>query len=189
MAIYRVQIGFPFDSVFPRDVVTINPHYLGDNAQAIVDRIKANLIASTHVGAAGAFTIKAYDATKAPPSYPIAQATNGTGFWTSIAPKEVSLCLSYFAAWNRPTFRGRLYIPNHFIGGTLGQRPTPTQRQSCADWATLLTSGMSGQSLAVYSRKMKTAAGVTDWWVDDEWDIQRSRGGKPTTRLAGTLPG
>jgi hypothetical protein len=171
MAIYRVQIGFPFDSVFPRDVVTINPHYLGDNAQAIVDRIKANLIAST------------------PPSYPIAQATNGTGFWTSIAPKEVSLCLSYFAAWNRPTFRGRLYIPNHFIGGTLGQRPTPTQRQSCADWATLLTSGMSGQSLAVYSRKMKTAAGVTDWWVDDEWDIQRSRGGKPTTRLAGTLPG
>lgn len=189
MATYRVQIGFQFDSALPRDVMTINPHYNGDDPQALVDRLKANLIAAGPIGAAAVFTIKAYDATKAPPSYPLAQATNGTGFTATSAPREMCVCLSYYSSWNRPGYRGRLYIPYHFAGGALAQRPGTTTRQAVGLWAGYLTSGLpAGHNWVVWSRKALKSYGVTNWWVDDEWDVLRSRGLRPTTRLLGTLP-
>jgi len=189
MAIYRAQIAFPFDSAFPRDVVTINPHFIGDNAQAVADALKANMIASVHVGASLPFSIKIYDAKKAPPSYPIAQASNGTGFLTTDKPREVGLCLSFYSTFNRPSYRGRLYIPGAIIGGAQALRPTGSQRQAAGDWAAILGVGLPAQhTWAVYSRKLGVANTISDWFVDDEWDIQRKRGMRPTTRLTGKLP-
>lgn len=190
MATYRVQIGFALDSSLPRDVVTINPHYVGDNAQALADALKANIIANANVGASAPFTIKVYDAAKAPPSFPIASATNPGTPLTSGSPREVCLCLSYYSVNNRPSTRGRLYIPYNFIGGSMGIRPTTTQRSTCLNWGNTLGKGLpSNHQWAVYSHKLGgTGAVVTNTWVDDEWDIQRSRGLKPTTRTLGTIP-
>jgi hypothetical protein len=33
----------------------------------------------------------------------------------------------------------------------------------------------------------RVGGAVTDYWVDDEWDIQRKRGLKPTTRQTGKV--
>lgn len=189
MAYYRAQIGFPCDSALPRDVVTINPHYSGDNAQGLADALKANLIAHPPIGASKPFTIKIYDDEAAPPNYPLAQASNGTGFITSTGPREIGMCLSYYATFNRPSFRGRVYIPYTFIGGAMGVRPTSTQRDAVMLWAAVLGIGLpGGTAWGVWSKKNRSFAGVNNVWADDEWDIQRSRGLRPTTRTADTFP-
>jgi hypothetical protein len=38
----------------------------------------------------------------------------------------------------------------------------------------------------VWSRIEHAAHSVTNYYVDDEWDIQRRRGGRPTSRVSGT---
>lgn len=189
MAIYRVQISFPSDGVLPADQMAINPHYFGDDAQALADRLKANLTAHTPVGATKPFTIKVYDAQKAPPNYPLATASQSGTPPNSSAPRELALCLSYYSTWNRPRLRGRLYIPQLFIGGTPGARPTTQQMTAALDWRTPLTNGLpSGHNWVIYSRVENESYGVTDVWVDDEWDVVRSRGRKHTTRQTATVP-
>jgi hypothetical protein len=189
MAIYRAQIGFPVDSVLPKDVVTLNPHYVGDSPQALADGLKANLIANAQIANTRPFIIKIYDAQKAPPSYPLATATNGTGNSTSAMPREVALCLSFYATWNRPSFRGRLYIPAFFTGGTLNQRPTTPQITNCLGFKDTFGKSLpSGHFWAVYSPKLDSAAQINNVWVDDEWDTVRSRGLRSTTRQTATLP-
>jgi hypothetical protein len=184
-----VQIAFPFDTTLPRDVVTINPHYFGDNAQGLADALKTNLIAFTQVGAAKPFKIKVYDAEAAPPNYPLAESANGTGFITGGPPRELAMCLSYYSTWNRPSYRGRLYIPLAFMGGAMGLRPTTTQRSDTLAWKTPLGTGLpANHNWVVYSRKKGQAYGVSNVWVDDEWDIMRSRGTRPTARTEGTVP-
>lgn len=189
MSIFRAQIGFPFDTDFPRDVITLNPHFNGDDAQALAVALKANLIARAEIGAATPFTIKVYDAKKPPPSYPLAVASQGTGHAPSSAPREVAVCLSYYGGYNRPQFRGRIYIPMSLIPGGLGLHPTGTQQSSVGSWANTFGKNLpQGAFWTLYSRKRGADAQVTNWWVDNEWDTIRSRGLRPESRIAGTLP-
>lgn len=186
MATYRVQLSFPADSALPRDEMSITPHYSGDNPGGLANALKANLIAFPTVGAKP-FKIKVYDAQKAPPSYPLAVAEQtGTPPTTSI-PREISLCLSYYATVNRPRYRGRLYIPACFLGTTVGVRPTSPQRDMVMEWVPVLSANLpSGHNWVVWSRVAQQQNGVSDWWVDDEWDTVRSRGLRSTTRTIGT---
>jgi hypothetical protein len=187
MAVYRAQIGFPMDSALPRDVVTINPHFQGTNAQGLADALKTNLLAHPST-ATKPFNIKVYDAEKAPPSYPLAQATAGTGQSTSNVPRELALCLSYYGGFNRPTYRGRLYIPMSLVASTLGLRPTGSEMSEVGTWATILTNGLPAETFwSVWSTTTRRATITSHWWVDDEWDIIRSRGMRPTTRVEGTV--
>jgi len=189
VAIYRVQIAFPFDSALPRDKVSINPHYGGNNPDALADVLVNNLKAITEVGAARSFDLKVYDAQKAPPNYPLEVRVNGSGFTASTKPRELAVCLSYYSTWNRPRYRGRLYIPGQFVSGAADLRPSSPQRVQVGAWAQALSANMpEGHNWVVYSKMNDEAYGVTNWWVDDEWDIQRSRGLRPTTRLEGSLP-
>lgn len=187
--IFATKISFQLDSTLPRDAVVITPHFSGDDPQALADRLKANLIASGSVGATMPFTIKVYNEQAPPPSYPLATATNGTGSLASGFPREIALCLSYYSTWNRPSYRGRLYLPASFAGGTLSLRPTDTQIANVLSFKSVLTTGLpAGTNWVVYSRKKDVAYGVDNVWVDDEWDTVRSRGLKPTKRSAGTIP-
>jgi len=190
MAIYRVQIQFPHASGLPRDTVTINPHYFGDSPQALADALKTNLIANTHVTNIHPFVIKIYDAQKAPPSFPLATASNGTTPPASAAVSELSLCLSYYSTWNRPRYRGRLYLPSRLI-----RAGAPVDRPTSAEITNALSFGVTlGKSLppshnwVVYSKANDASYGVTNYWVDDEWDIVRSRGLRGTVRQQGTIP-
>jgi hypothetical protein len=162
MAIYRVMIGFQLDSALPRDMMTINPHFFGDNPQALADAIKNNLKALGPIGPTMPFTIKVYDATKPAPNY---YSTN-----------------------NRPGYRGRLYIPVAMIPGGLALRPTSTQITSVLSWKTVFRDNLPAQhNWVVYSRKSGQGNGVSHVWVDDEWDTIRSRGLRSTTRTTQTL--
>lgn len=188
MAVYRVQIGFQLDSALPKDLVTINPHYHGDNPQALGDALKTNLIARGAVGATFPFSVKVYDALKAPPSYPLYTTTNGTGFYPTARPREVALCLSYYSTYNRVSYRGRLYIPGCFIAGNQDVRPSPAQMAECLSWKNTLGKGLpSAHNWVVYSPKLGQDNGVSHVWVDDEWDTVRSRGLKGITRQLETL--
>lgn len=188
MAIYRVQISFPADSALPRDEMSINPHFFGDNAQGLADALKANLIAFPKIATAP-FKIKVYDAQKAPPNYPLATAEQTGAAPATGVPRELSLCLSYYSTWNRPSYRGRLYLPFIFIGGAVGTRPTLAQRDAGVAAATIFKTNLPAQhNWVVYSKKLGQSNGVTNYWCDDEWDIQRSRGMKPTARSVGVVP-
>jgi hypothetical protein len=190
MAVFRAQISFQLDTAFPRDAVTITPHYQGDNAQALADALKTNLMAHSLVGAAGLpFKVRVYDAEKPPPSYPLASSANGTGFVPSSHPREIALCLSYYSTWNRPSYRGRLYIPGHLIGSQMALRPTASQITAGLAWANTLGKGLPAQhTWSVWSKKLQRAFTISDVWVDDEWDTVRSRGLRGETRQVATLP-
>lgn len=189
MAIYRAQISFPVDSVLPADAMTITPHYFGDDAQALADRLKANFTAFGAIGATKPFKIRVYDAEKAPPSYPLATAEQAGTPPTSSVPRELALCLSYYSTWNRPRYRGRLYIPLVFLGAASGGRPGGPTITAALGWKDPLTQSLpSGHNMVVYSRLNQASYGVTNFWVDDEWDVVRSRGRKPTTRQLATFP-
>jgi len=188
MGTYRAAIAFPADTALPRDEMQITPHYTGDNPDALAQALKANLIAHNTVGAKP-FTITIYDALKAPPSYPLAVAEQTGTVPNTGAPREVTLCLSYYSGFNRPSYRGRLYLPHTLIGGTLGTRPSGAQMQACLDFAQVLSQGLpTAHRWGVFSRKLKQCFTIGHAWVDDEWDIQRSRGMRGTTRLEALVP-
>jgi hypothetical protein len=181
--ICRVALQFPYDSALPRDEVSIHPHFSTPDPDALVAALKANLIAWTVIGA-HPFEIKAYDAQKAPPSYPVAQGAQTGTAAASTQPRENALCLSYFSTWNRPRYRGRLYLPGTWVSASPGVRPTGTAMTAAMGFATaVLTKNLPAESnWVVYSRTDNKAYGVTDYWVDDEWDTVRSRGLRSTTR-------
>jgi hypothetical protein len=188
MAIYRVQIGFQLDSALPKDMVTINPHYFGDNPQALGDALKVNLLALPVVATQVPFTIKVYDAQKAAPNYPLYTVSSGTGFKATAKPREVAICLSYYSTYNRPSYRGRLYIPGAFIAGTFDLRPSGGQITETLTWKNVIGKGLpSSHNWVVYSPKLNQSNGVSHVWVDDEWDTIRSRGLKSTVRTVQTL--
>jgi hypothetical protein len=188
MTIFKASIAFPFDTTLPRDLVTINPHIFGTDPQYVADHLASNLSTLTPVGA-DPLTIKIYDAQKAPPSFPLVTKVVGTGSVTTTHPREVALCLSYYSTYNRPRFRGRLYIPGHYIGGTFGLRPTAGQITNALNFGAAMKSGwQSGYNWVVYSAKDGKSYGTTAYWVDDEWDIIRSRGLRGTTRQLGSVP-
>lgn len=187
MAVYRAQISFPCDSALPRDEMSITPHYTGDNPSAIANWLKANLQAHSAVGIKP-FKVKVYDAMAAPPSYPLAVAEQtGTPIATG-APREVSLCLSYYSTYNRPSWRGRLYLPFFMLGGSAGLRPSLAQRDAALAFHTALHDNRpTGTAWVVFSRKHRETHSITNLWVDDEWDVQRSRGMKGTVRSVATI--
>lgn len=184
MAVYRVSMQFPMDSALPRDRITVNPHFFGDNADALLDALKVNLLAWPATSLAP-FILKAYDAADPPPSYPLATAEQAGTPVTSSQPREIALCLSYYTGFNRPRYRGRLYLPAQWLGGSPGLRPTVAQRNEAIAFATnvLNVNLPSAHNWVLWSTvEHKSQGGVSNVWVDDEWDTIRSRGLRATTR-------
>lgn len=184
MPAYRVQMAFPFDSALPKDLVTINPHFNASDPGPLLAALKANLIAWLPVSA-HPFTLKAYDASAPPPSYPLATASQAGAPAPSGFPREMALCLSYYSTYNRPRYRGRLYLPATWLGGQPGVQPTQGQIDAAMGFVTaVLAKSMPAQAnWVVYSAtEKKSQGGVSDYWVDNEWDTMRSRGLDATAR-------
>jgi hypothetical protein len=188
MATYRAMIWWAFDSALPRDRVTVNPHFVGDNPGALADALMTNL-----AGIAGASTmtygVKIYDALKPKPNPPLTERQFGSTFLASTRMREAALCLSYYSTWNRPRYRGRLYVPVQLLSGTIGLRPTTQQITDALNFRRVLTTGLPPNcNWTVYSKALNAVNGVSDCWVDDEWDVMRSRGLRGTTRQTATIP-
>jgi len=105
--------------------------------------------------------------------------TPQSGF-SSEAPREVALCLSYYSERNLPRFRGRLYI-GPFYGAAL--RPTLGFINSVKALATGLANvGGPDVDWGLWSPTRSAFSKITNGWVDDEWDTVRSRGLKANSR-------
>lgn len=189
MTVYKAQIAFDVDTALPRDRMVITPHFFGSDAQGLANALDTNLKGITEVGATHHYKISIYDAEKAPPSYPLAVKENtGTPF-ASGYPRELALCLSYYSTYNRKRTRGRLYLPNFLFPGGASTRPTAGQITKALAFHMVFVTGLpASHNWVVYSPTDKKSMGVTDCWVDDEWDIMRSRGTRSTSRQAATVP-
>jgi hypothetical protein len=116
---------------------------------------------------------------------------NATGQSASGNPRELAICLSFYADRNIPRHRGRLYFPAPIVAGSsLSVRPSSIAMNAVAAFVPVFA-GLGGVDVdwVVWSEKDRTARKVTNWWVDDEWDVVRSRGLRPTTRLTGSTSG
>lgn len=175
---------FPYDTTLPKDAISINPHFNGSDPQALANALKANLIAYNPITTAP-FHIKIYDALKTPPSYPIAEASQTGTPPSASTPREVAICLSYYTTYNRPRYRGRLYLPAWWFTAVVNVRPSGAIITAALGFATsVLTRTMPTQTnWVVFSpTEGKSQGGVNNIWVDDEWDTIRSRGLSATTR-------
>jgi hypothetical protein len=104
----------------------------------------------------------------------------------SSGPREVALCLSFYAGRNLPRSRGRVYC-GPFLVGEMAERPNSSIRANLGSLATALAAaGGAGYDWSVRSTRDNMLKVITNWWVDDEWDTVRSRGRQQTTRTIGT---
>jgi hypothetical protein len=184
MTTFRVSLSMPYDTALPRDAITLNPHFQGDDAQLLANALKANCIGNLHIGA-NPFTIKVYDALKTPPSFPLATASQTGSVPNSVAPRDMALCVSYYTTYNRPRFRGRLYLPAGWFGVGPAPRPSTTIMQAAIDAAkNIFNTGLPTQTTwVVFSATERKSQGtVTDLWCDNEWDTIRKRGLAPDSR-------
>jgi hypothetical protein len=199
----RAQCSWQVGSTLPRDRVQITPcfrHQLGiiegaPDWQTLADDLHAGLTgwASPVIGNSNELTVKLYEIGKPPPNRP--QATKVSALPNAAEAsifREMACCLSFYGGSNNPNQRGRLYIPLFLAssGTTPGVRPSTTVRDKIGTLAPIFA-GLGGVNVdwIVWSPTKQAATRVTNWWVDDEFDVQRRRGLRPTARTSGTTGG
>lgn len=191
MGLLIAQISTAYDSVLARDRM-VNVLWFDDNIDSLItgpdfDGLAEDLANAYDVrlGSTNEISVKIYAADDPKPRPVKGQATINTGQATSYAgPREVALCLSFYAGRNLPSKRGRIYVPMP-VGaqGPHGVRPTQAQMDSVLGLATAF-SALGGPNIdwVQHSEKLQNHDKVTHAWVDDEWDTVRSRGLRATTR-------
>ncbi len=197
MAIWRLQVEVAGDTVFPRDRAVITPHFnntqttfLDEDVDSLCEDLATALVG--YFNEAREIRVTGYDAQGTPPVFPQGQAVRNVGLAPeSQKPREIAVCLSFYAGVNRPKRRGRLYIPWFATNQGVGSpRPTVANRQKVADLVPILADlGGANVDWGVYSRTDDAFFKATNWWVDDEWDTMRSRGLRPAARTAGATSG
>lgn len=137
--------------------------------------------------------VKLYDMADA---LPRAEKSNRT--WTSagittesaLGIRQGAVVLSYFAGRNLPSLRGHIYL-GPFGGAELAHlRPQPTLLAQVLGLGQALFdvggANVSHEVFSVWHNKVKRAepihTTVTDYWVDNSWDVQRRRKTKATAR-------
>jgi hypothetical protein len=191
MPTWKLQTSFAMDTTFPRDRMVITPHFDDGSAitgpQGLCDDLAAALDGWT--SGTQEIQVKAYDVEGTPPVFPAAEAIVNPGAApASNVPREVAVCLSFYAERNLPRQRGRLYIPLAVTGLGAGVEPDSLIRQKVADLVPIFANlGGTDVDWCVWSPTTQTMRSVTNWWVDNEWDTVRSRGLRASERLEGTV--
>jgi hypothetical protein len=191
MPIWRLQVSYALDSSFPRDRCVITPHFNDAGVTTDPESLCTDLADALEALGMniGELRVSAYDAQGTPPVYPQGEALRRVGAMdTSEGPREIALCLSFFSERNIPRRRGRLYIPLAFVNSAAATlRPSAGQISAVAGFAPIFENlGGADVDWCVFSRVDNAAYPVTNWYVDDEWDVIRSRGLRGTTRTTGT---
>jgi len=184
----------------PKNQLVINPCFrvqfnlleptFGTDAQQLTDDLAAVL--TTWAGTAD-LTVRAYNLQGSKPNYPVAEKKLNAGvFVTPTVPPELAVCLSFYGGQNQPSKRGRLYLPA-FLCGVTGSPGLKVSAGAMTKAEALVPgfAGLGGTNVdwIVWSRTHQTAAKVTNYWVDNAWDIQRSRGIKADAKVVKTTSG
>lgn len=134
-------------------------------------------------------TVKVYDMADIPPRPERAVAVHTPVSWEvlPLSSREIALCLSFYASYNRPRFRGRIYT-GPFLETEVGEVPPTNLMDQVLNLGDALGRiGPAGMHWVVYSQKNKNAQWLTNIWVNDLWDHMSSREQKEATRRTGTI--
>jgi hypothetical protein len=192
MATYKVQVACALDTILPRDRI-VNTFHLDDHGVTSDPTGLAEDTAGifeTLYGSAREIDVRVYP-TGAAPNYPVGQYVRqlGQAGAATTGPREVAVCLSYYGERNLPRTRGRMYIcvaagQNLSMSGNRPNAFTRDQVIAVADGI----AGLGGPDVDwIYWSKLTGEHGpVKHAYVDDEWDVVRKRGLRPSTRTAKT---
>lgn len=191
MPVWRMQCEWSLDTLFPRDRLVITPHFNDDGLTTDPQGLCEDLVAflSGWDNTTTEIRVTAYDAQGTPPVFPQGTAIAHEGvLQESGMPRELAVCLSYYSEQNVPRKRGRLYIPATILNVSLGRFVSAGALTSLGTLAQGLADlGGVDVDWVVYSRVDDEARPVSNWWVDNEWDVIRSRGLRAETRTTGTV--
>lgn len=205
MPLYRTQVSWAADmaggTLPPKDFITVTPwfndHGPGTNPMTIAGDL-CDVFAKSSTGWAPynmqiTTSVYLHVPGQLKDGPPVAKITKNAGVGaTSACPREVAICLSFYAGQNQPGRRGRLFLPVCLSAATvtLGVRPDTTLRTKVVNIATALAAiGGVDVDWVVHSKKADASYAVTNAWCDDEWDTVRSRGLKPSARTLLTVAG
>lgn len=187
MPLLRFQVAAWYDSVLPRDAVVNTLHFdvTGPTDADQLCEDLANVFLTGWYANAPQIVVTAYEVGGAPPHYPVGRYEANTGNSPgSNCPREVALALSFYSQRNIPRQRGRIFL---FFGGTSfspALRPAAARMSQALALANAFASlGGANVAWVVYSPTDQQGRGVSNAWVDDEWDTMRSRGLRGTTRV------
>jgi hypothetical protein len=188
---YTALVSILDDSLLPRHVQTNTLHFQDVGAlsdpQGLADDLAA-VYQAFYAGAqispqANTVNVKFYDKGDAIPR-PIKgeKSLTLTPSGSAAAPRELAICLSFYSERNLPRQRGRIYL-GHWAAAQVAERVPLALRTKLLDLADAIA-GLGGADVdwQVYSRVDDQGRSVTDAWVNDDWDIVRSRQPDETVR-------
>lgn len=201
----RLRSAFQFRDANPKNAFVVNPCFRrqlditdptsGTDAEQLCTDL-ADAWDLWYGTAPGQLTVKAYDVQGAKPNYPLATVTRRSGvFYPAAAcPGQQALCLSFYSGQNVPRYRGRLYIPALLLKsviGSVGSVVADTSVRLKVGELVPLFANLGGTNVdwIVWSSTSNAAHKVTNYFVDEGWDVIRSRQFPAAQRTIGTTSG
>jgi hypothetical protein len=137
--------------------------------------------------------IKVYEARVGINNFPIIEVPYSFGSQPGAVdlPREVALCISFRAQIPqnipRARGRGRIFVPGFPESSNDAGRPTPSVQGTLgAGYGNYFNDTLAIDAPifpGVFSRTQDFVYPIVEAWVDNEWDTQRRRGTRPTSRL------
>ena len=175
---YAVNVlYFDIDQVDP----TSPPNY-DQLCHDLIDAYQLNWLSAT----AREVRVRAYNMDEPEPRAPVGEYVENLGSYpVSTGPREIALCLSFRGDPPvTPRRRGRIFLPVYASSFTAGTpRPNDAIRTQALKMADSFA-GLGGLNVdwVINSAGGQARVAVKHAWVDDEWDVQRRRGFRSTTR-------
>lgn len=131
--------------------------------------------------------VVAYDMADAKPRVQRAVKTVASSGTKPQGPGQVALCLSYYCDRNLPRQRGRLYTGPYTCNIERPSLPVRTTLLNLTD----ALAGLGGLNVdwSLYSPTTGEHTRISNTWVDDSWDIIRSRKLPGTNWISKSLNG
>lgn len=192
MAVVRMLVGWNAPTAPPKYVFTNTLYF---NVTGSIDDPDYQNLADDlwAIYSARSFTngrkveVRAYDMDDPKPRPERAYATGAVVGSMAPAAPQIALCLSYYADRNLPRQRGRIYA---------GPYQQTTERPSSGQMAELITlgqalAGLGGLNVdwSVHSVMNNSYTRISNIWVDNSFDVIRSRKIDSSTRSEATING
>lgn len=185
MPLRRFQVSAMLDTGLPRDRIVNNvylntavlPGVSGDDPDALADDLAHVFDDIWYAPGRTEIAVSAYRVDQQGP--PDAHVVINPGqIAQSAIPRELAICLSFYANLNQPRRRGRIYLSASGAGIASATKDIPVNMVTKAlDLATGIANvGGIDVDWSTHSTIDGSHHGVTDAWCDAEWDTVRSRG-------------
>lgn len=154
--------------------------------QGLADDLR-DIYAEEFFSAGCKIEVRAYNMDDAKPRPERAYSTVQSAGNFPATANQVSICLSYYADRNLPRRRGRIYLGPFSPNGTYIVGTNYTNALALGQ----KFAGLGGLNVdwSVYSPTTNEHYRISDIWVDNSWDIVRSRKMRATNRITASING